>query len=409
MVTLAFAQAGSVLVRPQPGRHHRRRRGPDACNTDNLPDFLVGVVNTRNLYWLALAVLSSSSSWSPGSSHSRAGHVAAAVRENENCASGSWACSRYLVKLLIFVVGGILATVVGMVYLLLQSGAVAADRSPPTSPSRSWSWWCWAASGPAGAPSSGGVLYTLLDQRLDRARPLRGHPGAARRAADPAVEPLFLLGTLFVLVVLFLPGGLAGCAQRLAARVGPGRPDREGPASRCLERAADTTDLHTLGRWTADRAMATPGRVGGRRPRRRPDLPRPGGPGDPRSRPGCSTPATGVGDRIATVTGNSSDQVVLFFACAKAGLVLAPLSWRLSPHELAVAARHRQTPPCCSSRRSSAPWPTRRCALLPLPPSRTALRPGTASRRRAPAHAPRHLAEPSAGPPHRRCATTTRC
>ena len=44
----------------------------------------------------------------------------------------------------------------------------------------------------------------------------------------------------------------------------------------------------------------------------------------------------GVGDRIATVTGNSADQIVLFFACAKAGLILAPMSWRLSPKELAA-------------------------------------------------------------------------
>lgn len=41
------------------------------------------------------------------------------------------------------------------------------------------------------------------------------------------------------------------------------------------------------------------------------------------------------GDRIATLTGNSADHVVLFFACARAGLVLAPLSWRLTPTELA--------------------------------------------------------------------------
>lgn len=42
-----------------------------------------------------------------------------------------------------------------------------------------------------------------------------------------------------------------------------------------------------------------------------------------------------IGDRVATITGNSADHVVLFFACAKAGLVLVPLSWRLSPRELA--------------------------------------------------------------------------
>lgn len=95
-----------------------------------------------------------------------------------------------------------------------------------------------------------------------------------------------------------------------------------------------TDGLHTLGRWTTDRALATPGRVAvddrgvvltylelDRRAARLAAALRDAG---------C-----GVGDRIATVTGNSSDQVVLLFACAKAGLVLVPLSWRLSPRELA--------------------------------------------------------------------------
>ncbi|MFL6006746.1 MAG: acyl-CoA synthetase, partial [Gaiellaceae bacterium] len=40
------------------------------------------------------------------------------------------------------------------------------------------------------------------------------------------------------------------------------------------------------------------------------------------------------GDRLATLTGNSPEHVALFFACAKAGVVLLPLSWRLSPAEL---------------------------------------------------------------------------
>jgi fatty-acyl-CoA synthase len=92
--------------------------------------------------------------------------------------------------------------------------------------------------------------------------------------------------------------------------------------------------LHTLGRWTRDRATATPDRVAV----------------DDRGvvltyldldarasalATGFRAAGYGVGDRIATITGNSSDQVVLFFACAQAGLVLVPLSWRLSPRELA--------------------------------------------------------------------------
>lgn len=92
-------------------------------------------------------------------------------------------------------------------------------------------------------------------------------------------------------------------------------------------------ELHTLGRWTSDRALATPDRVAvddrGVVLTYR-DL-------DDRA---CKLAQAllkrgyGVGDRIATITGNSADHVVLFFACAKAGLILVPLSWRLSPREL---------------------------------------------------------------------------
>ena len=91
--------------------------------------------------------------------------------------------------------------------------------------------------------------------------------------------------------------------------------------------------LHTLGRWTADRALATPDRVA---------IDDRGVVLSYRALDDRATALAGalldngygVGDRIATITGNSADHVVLFFACAKAGLVLVPLSWRLSPREL---------------------------------------------------------------------------
>jgi fatty-acyl-CoA synthase len=41
------------------------------------------------------------------------------------------------------------------------------------------------------------------------------------------------------------------------------------------------------------------------------------------------------GDRVATLTANSAEHVAVFFACAKAGAILLPLSWRLTPPELA--------------------------------------------------------------------------
>jgi fatty-acyl-CoA synthase len=41
------------------------------------------------------------------------------------------------------------------------------------------------------------------------------------------------------------------------------------------------------------------------------------------------------GDRVATLTGTSAEHVVVFFACAKAGLILMPLNTRLARPELA--------------------------------------------------------------------------
>lgn len=45
------------------------------------------------------------------------------------------------------------------------------------------------------------------------------------------------------------------------------------------------------------------------------------------------------GDRIATITGSSTDHVVWFFACARLGMALVPLSWRMAPAELAQALK----------------------------------------------------------------------
>lgn len=99
--------------------------------------------------------------------------------------------------------------------------------------------------------------------------------------------------------------------------------------------------LHTLGRWTTDRAIVTPDRVaiddrGVVITYRELD--------ERASRLAASflSSGYGLGDRVATVTGNSADHVVVFFACAKAGLVLVPLSWRLAPRELADQLRQAQ-------------------------------------------------------------------
>lgn len=215
MVTLAFAQAGSVIVRRDPGGATGGEEGL-ALATDNLPDFLIGVVNTRNLYWLALGALIAVFAIVTWVQYSRAGHVAAAVRENE-LKVRVIGLQPYLVKLLIFVAGAVMASLVGMVYLLLQSGAV------PRSVSTDFTITLLVMVVLGGVGSRwgaviGGVFYTLLDQRLTslaNSQVIAGLPDVLR---IPLSEPLFILGTLFILVVLFMPGGLTGAAARLARR-----------------------------------------------------------------------------------------------------------------------------------------------------------------------------------------------
>ena len=90
----------------------------------------------------------------------------------------------------------------------------------------------------------------------------------------------------------------------------------------------------TLDRWIRDRARATPNRVAIDfldRETTYAEL-------DERSeRLAAGLLAAGLvrGDRVATLTGTNAEHVVVFFACAKAGLVLLPLNWRLAEPELA--------------------------------------------------------------------------
>lgn len=92
--------------------------------------------------------------------------------------------------------------------------------------------------------------------------------------------------------------------------------------------------LHTLGRWTTDRARSTPDRIAiddrGVTLTYRELEHRAAALAESLLAAGYA-----AGQCIATLTGNSADHVVTFFACAKAGLTLVPLSWRLAPAELA--------------------------------------------------------------------------
>ena len=55
----------------------------------------------------------------------------------------------------------------------------------------------------------GGALYALLDHRLGSLASSDEVSGLPPVLEKPLSEPLFVLGVLFILVVFFVPGGIA--------------------------------------------------------------------------------------------------------------------------------------------------------------------------------------------------------
>ncbi|WP_238146722.1 branched-chain amino acid ABC transporter permease [Ornithinimicrobium murale] len=214
MVTLAFAQAGFVLVRKNPGGLTGGEEGL-RLPTDYVPDWLVGVADTRNLYWVALGALVLAFVIATWVQRSRAGHVAEAVRENELRVQ-VLGMRPFLVKLAIFVAASVIAAGMGMVHLLLNSGAVPHTMSAEFTISLLLMVVLGGVGSRWGAVA-GAFVYVILSQRLAVLAQSSAIDDLPAVLAIPLSEPMFILGTIFILVVLFLPGGLAALGLRARA------------------------------------------------------------------------------------------------------------------------------------------------------------------------------------------------
>ena len=213
MVTLAFAQAGQVLVQKNPDELTGGEEGL-GLNYEPIPDFLVGVINTKNLYWLALAyaaVVFLIVRWAVSSSP---GRVWQAIRENERRIEVI-GLQPFQFKLLAFVLASFLATIGGVVWLLV----LGTGASPQvTTASFTLTLLVMVVIGGAGTRYGallGGFLYTLADQRLGTLSGSSTIEGLPSVLETPLSEPLFILGTLFILLVFFVPGGLASLGRRV--------------------------------------------------------------------------------------------------------------------------------------------------------------------------------------------------
>ncbi|MGH3630232.1 MAG: branched-chain amino acid ABC transporter permease, partial [Sciscionella sp.] len=212
MVTLAFAQAGSVLVSNDPGGLTGGEEGLP-LPADRVPGLLIGVQHTAQLYWLALAYLAVCAAivwWACGLP---LGRIWQAVRDNER-RLGVLGLNPDRYKLGALVLSGALASAGGVVLLLVTAGA-SPQLTTSTFTLSLLVMVVLGGSGTRWGPVLGGVLYTLLDHRLaalSTTGTLAQLPAVLR---EPLSQPLVVLGALFIVIVFVLPGGLTTLFDRI--------------------------------------------------------------------------------------------------------------------------------------------------------------------------------------------------
>lgn len=216
MVTLAFAQAVAITASRNPGGLTGGEEGL-SLNRSALPGFLSGVVNAPYRYWLALIFLVVCVVVVWWLTTARTGHAWAAVRENEDRVE-VLGMSAYRTKLTAVVVAGFLGTLGGFIQLIIIGGA----NPHLLSTELTLSLLIMVVLGGAGSRWGaviGGVVYVLLDNRLQE---LSTSPTIAELPSFlriPLSQPVFVLGLLFVLVVYFAPGGLTAIGGRVKRRL----------------------------------------------------------------------------------------------------------------------------------------------------------------------------------------------
>jgi branched-chain amino acid transport system permease protein len=211
MVTLAVAEAFSLLVLTDPLRILGGEEGLPLAS-DQVPAMFRGVVNIENVYWLALALAVVTYVVAHRVVGSRAGRVFAAIRENEPRVEMT-GLRPFPFKLASFVTASTLAALAGSVYLLVVRGANVGI----TTADFTLSIVVMVVLGGAGrlwGAALGGFVYAILTLRLQAVATSDVIESLPRVLSGPLSEPLFVLGVLFVLLVLFAPGGLSSLVGR---------------------------------------------------------------------------------------------------------------------------------------------------------------------------------------------------
>jgi len=211
MVTLAFGQAGHIAISRDFGGY---TNGDDGLpvNADALPDFFVGVVNTKYLYLLALGILVFIYLAAWWITESSAGRVFAALRDNEQRVS-VLGLNPNRFKLLSFILSASMAALIGATMLIVSGSASPRFASVDTTIALllmvilGGSVTRWGAV-------LGGILYSVLSMRLNVLNHTSTFDSLPTIIRGPLTEPTFTLGLIFILIVMFAPGGISGAYYR---------------------------------------------------------------------------------------------------------------------------------------------------------------------------------------------------
>lgn len=211
MVTLAFGQAGHVVIARDFGGF---TNGDDGLpvNADRLPDFFIGVVNTKFLYLLALGILIFIYLAAWWITESSAGRVFAALRDNEQRVS-VLGLNPNRFKLLSFVLSAAMAALIGAAMLIVSGSGSPRYASADITialllmvilggPVTRW------------GAVLGGIIYSVLSTRLNVLSEGTTFDSLPSFISGPLSEPAFTLGLIFILIVMFAPGGISGAYYR---------------------------------------------------------------------------------------------------------------------------------------------------------------------------------------------------
>ena len=215
MVTLAFGEAGHVVISRNFGNLTNGENGLP-INADRVPGIFIGVVNTKYLFWLALAVLIFVYLAIWWVTESSAGRVFSALRDNE-VRTSVLGLNPNRVKLLSFVIAGTLASVIGSAMLLVSGNAAPRYATAETTIALLLMVILGGAGTRWGAVL-GGIIYSIASTRLQDLSQGKALTSLPKFIGGPLSEPAFILGLLFIFIVMFAPGGLSGAYYRIRLR-----------------------------------------------------------------------------------------------------------------------------------------------------------------------------------------------